>query len=129
MNFILKTKGNQPIDEKDKQWAEAKFRKLAKLCPPASVIEVTLEDLYGPKGGQDKCVHVLAELPGDKQPFHLTETDLNFRKAITTARDRFERHLKRLRERSLDTRRKPRKYWLADLAERIFRRRDQADEE
>lgn len=118
MNLIIKTKGNQPIDDREKQWAEAKFRKLAKLCPPETILEITLEDMFGPKGGNDKRVHVLADLPHTKEPFHLEETDVQFRKAITVARDRFERHLKRIRARQLDTTRRPKKYWLANLFNR-----------
>lgn len=98
MNLIIKTRGNQPIDEKEKKWAEAKFVKLTKLCPPETVIEVTLEDLYGPKRGQDKKVHVLAEIPHAKEPFHLEEVDVKFRPAITRARDRFVRYMKRLKD-------------------------------
>jgi ribosome-associated translation inhibitor RaiA len=122
MNLIVKTRGNQPIDEREKQWAEAKFQKLAKLCPPEAVIEVTLEDLYGPKGGRDKKVHVLAELPHAKEPFHLEETDLKFRKAISTARARFERYLKRYRDRhEAGGPRHPRKYFFSRIFERFGR--------
>lgn len=121
MNLTLKTKGNQPIDERDKKWAEAKFQKLAKLCPPEAVIEVTLEDLYGPKGGQDKRVHVVAELPHAHESFHLEETGLKFRKTITTARDRFERYLRRYREKHDVAARHPHKYFLSKLFQRFGR--------
>lgn len=121
MNLIVKTRGNQPIDERDKKWAEAKFAKLAKLCPPETVVEVTLEDLYGPKGGRDKRVHVLAELPYATEPFHLEETGLKFRKTISTARDRFERYLKRYREKQALGSRYPKKYWVTKLFERFTR--------
>ncbi|MEK7460971.1 MAG: HPF/RaiA family ribosome-associated protein [Patescibacteria group bacterium] len=121
MNLIIKTRGNQPIGDRDKKWAEAKFAKLAKLCPAETVVEVTLEDLYGPKGGRDKRVHVLAEMPHAPEPFHLEETDLKFRKAISTARARFERYLKRYREKHESSSRRPRKYWLAKVLEKFSR--------
>ncbi len=119
MNLIVKTRGNQPIQDKDKKWAEAKFLKLKKLCPPETVVEVTLEDLYGPKRGEDKRVHVLAELPHAPEPFHLEETDVQFRRAITTARDRFERYLKKYRDRHEQNHRYPRKFWIAELVHRL----------
>lgn len=128
MNLILKTRGNQPIEERDKRWAEAKFRKLGKLLPAESVVEVTLEDLFGPKGGRDKKVHVLAELPHAKEPFHLEEVGPVWRKTITIARDRFERYLKRYRETHQLAGRKPRKFWIAKMLERFSRRRDGSDE-
>lgn len=122
MNLIIKTRGNQPIDERDKKWAEAKFSKLSKLAPPETVIEVTLEDLFGPKGGQDKKVHVLAELPKVKEPFHLEEIGTTFRTTITIARDRFERYLKRYRDRYEIGSRWPRKFWIAKILEWLSRR-------
>lgn len=126
MKLIVKTRGNQPIDERDKKWTEIKFAKLAKLCPPEAVVEVTLEDLYGPKGGQDKRVHVVAELPHAPEPFHLEETGLKFRKTISTARDRFERYLRRYRDRHLaGSPRRPRKYFFSSLFERFSSRGDQ----
>lgn len=98
MNLIVKTKGTQPITDKEREWARVKFLKLRKLIPGEVIVEVTLEDMYGPKGGRDKKVHVLTELPKSKQPFHLEEIDTNLRKAVTTARDRFWRYLVRYRE-------------------------------
>lgn len=127
MNLIIKTRGNQPIDDRDKKWAEAKFAKLAKLCLPETVVEVTLEDLYGPKGGRDKRVHVAAEIPHAHEPFHLEETDLKFRKAISTARDRFERYLKRYREKREIGTRFPKKYWVAKLFDRFSRHSTNVD--
>lgn len=123
MNLIIKTRGSQPVAEADKRWAESRFRKLAKLCPPSTVVEVTLEDLFGPKGGRDKKVHVLAELPHAKEPFHLEEVDDVFRKAITNARNRFERHLKRYRAKQEIGSRYPRKFWIQKVLER-FRRQE-----
>lgn len=122
MNLIIKTRGNQPIDDRDKRWAEAKFRKLRPLCPPETVVEVTLEDMFGPKGGQDKRVHVLAELPQAKEPFHLEESGHKFRKTISIARDRFVRYLQRYRDKYVIGRRKPRKFWIAKVLERFGRR-------
>lgn len=127
MGLIIHTKGNQPISEKDRRWAEAKFAKLKKLLPPEAIVEVTLEDLYGPKRGVDKRVSIAAELPGAAEPFHLEETGLKFRQTITTARDRFERYLKKYRDRQVMAGRKPRKYWLAKLLDRLARRRQQPD--
>src|SRR3989338_6643850 len=68
MNLIIKTKGNQPIAEKDKKWAEAKFLKLTKLCPSETVVEVTLEDLYGPKRGEKKNFMSWPKFPTPKSP-------------------------------------------------------------
>ena len=126
MTLIIKTRGNQPIADNEKKWAEAKFMKLGKLMPAESVVEVTLEDMYGPKKGIDKKVHVLAELPHVAEPFHLEEIDVNFRKAITTARDRFERYLKRNHEKHQTLTRHPRKFWIAKVLERFTRRRVEA---
>ena len=128
MNLIIKTRGNQPINDRDKKWAEAKFAKLAKLCPAETLVEVTLEDLYGPKGGRDKRVHVRAELAGTHEPFHLEETDLKFRQAITTARHRFERYVKRYREKQENRHRLPKNVWLANLLGRFGRRQETTDE-
>lgn len=122
MSLILKTKGSQPISDKDRRWAEAKFAKLTKLLPPEAVVEVTLEDLYGPKRGIDKRVTIVAELPLAKEPFHLQETGLKFRETITTARDRFDRYLKKYHDRHQLAGRKPRKYWLTKLFERFVPR-------
>ena len=121
MNLIIKTKGTQEIDKKDKKWAEAKFLKLTKLCPPETVVEVTLEDLYGPKRGEDKKVHVLAEIPHAKEPFHLEEVDTRFRPAITRARDRFVRYIKRLKDKEQTTGRPSRKGLLGRFLGRLRR--------
>ena len=122
MNLIIKTKGNQPIAEKDKKWAAAKFLKLTKLCPSETVVEETLEDLYGPKRGEDKKVHVLAEIPHAKEPFHLEEVDTRFRPAVTRARDRFVRYIKRLKEKEEIHRGRPsRKGLLGRLLGRLRR--------
>ncbi len=128
MAIIVKTKGSQPISDQDKRWATAKFAKLKKLLPPTAVVEIMLEDLYGPKRGIDKRVHVLAELPHAKEAFHLEETATQFRPAITTARDRFERYLKKYNERHQPSRR-PRKYWFAKLLERFRRPQSSEDAE
>lgn len=127
MNLTIKTKGSQPISDRDKNWAQAKFRKLAKLCSPESTIEVTLEDMFGPKGGQDKRVHVLANIPHTKQPFYLEETSTNLRQAITSARSRLERYLIRSRDRQLDDSRRPRKAWFTRLFNRAENTGDEQD--
>ena len=129
MQLIIKTKGSQPIDDRDKRWAEAKFRKLGKFVPAETIIEVTLEDLYGPKRGNDKKVHVLAELPHTKEPFHLEEVGVQFRKTISIARDRFERYLKKYHDRTLTGSRFPRKYWFAKLFERFGSRAESPTDE
>lgn len=127
MNLIVKTKGSQPISDKDRAWARTKFLKLKKLIPGETIIEVTLEDLYGPKGGRDKKVHVLTELPKSKQPFHLEEVDSNLRRAVTTARDRFWRYLVRYREQHSEHLGRRRKRDIILGLFRRLRRRDQRE--
>lgn len=129
MQIILKTKGNQPIDNRDSAWVEAKFKKLGRFIPIESVVEITLEDLYGAKGGVDKKIHVLTELPHTKQPFYLEEVSTNFRAAAIRARDRFLRHLKKYRDRVEIGNRFPRKYWINRVFDRLLGRPKLSEDE
>ena len=118
MNLIFKVKGPGELQEKDRRWAEAKFIKLSKLAAGSMVVEVTFEPKIGSKKGDQKKVTVTCELPHAKEPFHLEEIDYNFNKAVTAARDRFERYLKKYHDRVEIGSRFPRKFWFQKLFSR-----------
>lgn len=80
-------------------YAREKFSKFEKLLAnPAAVIEVMLSDRGGPKGGTDKGVDVTAILPGQKEPFHVTQNSPDFRLSIDLAQEKLEKHILKYKE-------------------------------
>lgn len=89
-------------------YADEKFSKLEKLIKDeAAVIDVVLSDRGGSKGGNDKGVDVTAILPGEKNPFHITQNSPDFRASVDLAFERVEKHILRYKEKKLDTSRLP----------------------
>jgi ribosome-associated translation inhibitor RaiA len=96
-------------------------RKLSSLLSRARVrataIDVTFTDVNGPKGGVDIRCAVTIEVP--RRPAqHASALATDARLALDGALDALERELVRDRERRRALARRPKKYFVADLATR-----------
>lgn len=92
---------------------EARMRGvLSRLSLRPVTAHITFNDVNGPKGGNDIRCAVLVELP--RQPsIHIERLGRNPRLAFDASYDRVVRQLEQYRERREDSRRHPKKYFVA----------------
>lgn len=76
---------------------------------PSTVMDINVRDINGPKGGIDKEVDIVATIKGDKRPIKITERDMYVKEAIDKASDRFEKLLRRYKDKIIKSHRQPRK--------------------
>jgi ribosome-associated translation inhibitor RaiA len=83
----------------------------------ATASVVTFTDINGPKGGVDIRCAVTVEVPG-RPPQHANALAADARLALDGALEALERELLRDRGKRRDLARRPKKYFVADLATR-----------
>jgi ribosome-associated translation inhibitor RaiA len=90
-----------------------RLRRVLSRLPLAPVTaHVTFADVNGPKGGNDIRCAVRVELPR-QPPIHVERVAPTARLAFDASYDRMVRQLERHRERWQDSRRRPKKYFVA----------------
>jgi len=95
MQIAFKTK-NFKLTKRTKKYIQDKLLKYNKQIPDNSYIEINLEDIYGPRGGRDKKVHLLEETTSDV----FASIDLVFKK--------FNQKIKKVRDKLKSKKRKQR---------------------
>jgi ribosomal subunit interface protein len=86
--------------EKDKSYIEEKIvSKVAKYFDdPSTVIDITLEDINGPKGGIDKQINIVVDIKGESKPIKITQKDVYVKESIDKAAERLEKVLRRQKD-------------------------------
>ena len=84
----------------------------------ATASDVTFSDVNGPRGGVDSNCAITVEVPR-RPTCHASAVAADRRVALDGALDALEHELLRDRDRRRDLARRPKKYFVADLATRI----------
>lgn len=121
MKIIIKGRRNLKIDLKLRTYIEEKIRKYEKQVKEPSICEVTLEDVWGPKGGVDKVVTIQMVLPGRKNPIFVCERTSDFMGSVDLAQERLEQQISKYKEKVKIGSRFPAKYWFSKLILSRFR--------
>lgn len=113
LRYNIKSKGIK-LDEKDKQYIEEKIiTGVGKYFDDSStIVDVSVRDTNGPKGGVDKEINIVITLKDDKNPIKITEQDVHVNEAIDKAADRVEKVLRRMKKKFVKSGRYPRKYYI-----------------
>ncbi len=106
MQISFKTK-NFKLTKKTKKYIQDKLLKLNKQIPDNSFFEINLEDIYGPRGGMDKKVHLTIDIPGEEY-IHLEETTSDVFASIDLVFKKFNRKIKKIHGKLLSKKRKQR---------------------
>lgn len=98
MKVVIRTVRHLELPDDIKAYAENKIRKFEERLPVSSLVELTFEDLMGPKDGLDKKVHLETDLYGSQEIiFHLKETTADFRSSIDLIQEKFEREIEKFK--------------------------------
>lgn len=104
MQIAFKTK-NFKLTKKVKKYIQDKLLKYNRQLPPNTFIEVNLEDIYGPKGGRDKKVHLSVNVPGEEY-IHLEEKTSDIFASIDLVFKKFAKKIRRAKGKFITKRRK-----------------------
>jgi len=94
MRINIKTVRHLRLSKEIKHYVEVKIGKFEKRLPKSSLVEIIFEDMFGPKAGKDKKVHLKVRLSENKKPaLNLEEVASDFREAIDLLQEKFERKI------------------------------------
>ncbi|MFH1750027.1 MAG: HPF/RaiA family ribosome-associated protein [bacterium] len=106
MQIAFKTK-NFKLTKKTKKYIQGKLLKYNKQIPDNSYIEINLEDIYGPRGGRDKKVHLSVDIPGEEY-IYLEEITSDVFASIDLVFKKFNQKIKKVRGKLISKKRKQR---------------------
>jgi ribosomal subunit interface protein len=93
MQLIIKGRHTE-VPETIKEYIQSKIEPiLEKNLKEPTVCEVVLLDENGPRGGQDKTVHITASVPDIKNPIHVELSTDDYYKTIDLIGDKLSRAL------------------------------------
>ena len=104
MQIAFKTK-NFKLTKRIKKYLQDKLLKFNSQLPQETFIEIKLEDIYGPRGGKDKCVQIAADIPGETR-ITVEEKTSDIFASIDIAFQRFSKRVYKIKEKFLVKRRK-----------------------
>jgi len=99
MKIEIKTIHHLKVSEEIAEYARKKLQKFKRRLPQNSKIEVVFEDLFGPRGGQDKLVHLHLYTEPLSDIVHLQAESEDFRKSIDLIQEKLEKTLERDKDR------------------------------
>lgn len=106
MQIAFKTK-NFKLTKRTKKYIQDKLLKYNKQIPDSSYIEINLEDIYGPRGGRDKKVHLSIDIPGEEY-IYLEETTSDVFASIDLVFKKFNQKIKKVRDKFISKKRRQR---------------------
>ena len=106
MQIVFKTK-NFKLTKKIKKYIQDRLLKFNRQLPDSTFIEINLEDIYGPKGGKDKKVHLSVDTPGEEY-LHLEEQTSDIFASIDLVFKKFAQKIHKVKGKFLAKRRKQR---------------------
>jgi ribosomal subunit interface protein len=104
MKLAYKTK-NFKLTKKVKTYVQKKVIKYEKQLPTETFVEISLADVYGPKGGKDKEVHLSVEVPGEEY-VHVEERTSDIYASIDAVFKKFARKIEKTKGKYLAKRRR-----------------------
>jgi len=107
MQIVFKTR-HFKITRRVKIYLQKKLAKFEHWLPEATFIEITLEDIYGPKGGKDKKIHLSIDIPGERF-IHLEEKTSDIYASIDIVIKKFNRQIKKIKGKTIASRSRIRK--------------------
>ncbi len=108
MRFIIKTR-RVKLTESIKSQIPKKFLKFEKWIPESTIVELTLSDERGTKGGRDKRAIINVDLPRYKM-IHLEQLSDDIISSIDGVQKRLEIKLRKFRDKRLGQRRQDKIY-------------------
>ena len=99
MQLVFKAK-HFKLTKKIKKYIQNKLLKFDRSLPKSTFVEINLEDIYGPKGGKDKKVHLSVDIPGEKF-IHLEEKTSDIFVSIDMVIKKFARQTRKIKSKNL----------------------------
>ena len=80
-----------------------RFSSLSKLLPEATYLDIMLEHKHRQRqSDKTSIMHATLTLPGEKQPFHATEEEGDFKSALDALFNKVNNHCRRWHERRIE---------------------------
>lgn len=111
MQIIIKGAKGFEIFPENKAYAERRFCKFEKMVKEPAILEITFEHTHGTRANIDKKILLNFTMPGLKKAEHIEELSEHFPESIDRLQKRFEKFLKRWKEKNKIGGRYPKKYF------------------
>lgn len=104
MNIIIKGSKGFEIFPENREYAEEKFCKFARVVQEPAILEITFEHTHGTRANIDKKVLMNFTMPGLKQAEHFEIIATHFIEAIDILFEKFETFINRYVDKLKDRR-------------------------
>lgn len=114
MKIIVKGLKGFDVFDKTEDYILKKFEKFEKMVKEPAILEFSLSHTHASKQTIDKVVHLNFTMPKLRKAEHLEEVGTHFEEAVDLLQERFEKFVRRSKDKRVGAARRPKKLLIAE---------------